>query len=69
MNQTKIINIPDNWYNLLKEIIESNYFINLAKVINNDRKIGKVFPSKDKVFRAFNLTPLDKVKIVILGMD
>ena len=67
--QKKILSIPDNWYNLLKNLIESDYFLNLGNTIKEERKKVKVFPTRDKVFRAFNLTPLDKVRVVILGMD
>jgi len=68
-DQSKWVDIPDSWYTHLKPIIETDYFKKLSTVIKKDREVGNVFPSKENVFRAFNLTPLNKVRVVILGMD
>ena len=65
----KLIDIPDNWYNKLKDTIESPYFKKLGQYLSNKMKETTVFPHKDEIFRAFNLTPFDKVRVVILGMD
>ena len=65
----KLIPIPDDWYNLLKPIITSDYFSNLSRIIKERRSKVKVFPKSKDVFRAFNLTPLSDVRVVILGMD
>lgn len=66
---TKLIDIPDDWYYRLKPIIESENFIKMGKFIGNERKTKTIYPPSSEVFRAFNLTPFSKVKIVILGMD
>lgn len=65
----KLINIPDNWYRHLQPIIESDYFKSLGGFIQQRRKVTDVFPESSNVFRAFNETPLDQVRVVVLGMD
>ena len=65
----KLIDIPDDWYYHLKDTIESPYFRSLGGFIANERKNKTIFPYKNEVFKAFNLTPFQKVRVVILGMD
>lgn len=65
----KLIDIPDDWYQHLKETIESPYFKSLGGFIAKERASKQIFPKRDEVFRAFNLTPFQKVRVVILGMD
>jgi len=65
----KLIDIPDDWYQHLKETIESPYFKSLGAFVARERKTKSIFPYKDEVFKAFNLTPFHKVRVVILGMD
>lgn len=45
------------------------YFINLITKINYSYKKGSVLPEEENIFNAFNLCPLAKVKVVILGQD
>jgi uracil-DNA glycosylase len=65
----KLIDIPDDWYQHLRETIESPYFRSLGGFIAKERASKQIFPKRDEVFRAFNLTPFQKVRVVILGMD
>lgn len=65
----KLINIPDNWYRNLQPIVESDYFKNLGGFIQQRRQATQVFPESSNVFKAFNETPLDEVRVVVLGMD
>ena len=65
----KLINIPDDWYKHLQPTIESDYFKNLGAFIQSRRKEINVFPESSNVFRAFNETPLNDVRVVVLGMD
>lgn len=41
----------------------------LALFVENERAAGMVFPAEEAVFRAFELTSLEDVKVVILGQD
>jgi len=65
----KLVNIPDDWYLHLRDTIESPYFKSLGGFIAKERQTKSILPYKDEVFKAFNLTPFQKVRVVILGMD
>jgi uracil-DNA glycosylase len=54
--------VPSSWRSVFDECKEE--FVYLDKMIKSE-----VFPEKKNVFRAFELTPLDQVKIVLLGQD
>ena len=45
------------------------YFLDLTDKVKSDYKNKTVFPHPTKIFRAFNITPVDCVKVVILGQD
>lgn len=57
------------WKDFVDKQRSEPYFISLAKKINEDRKICRVFPPKDDIFNALKLTPLNEVKVVIIGQD
>lgn len=57
------------WEDVLKDEVEKPYFRELAKRVKNERKTRNVFPTKDDMFRALELTPFDSIKVVILGQD
>lgn len=49
---------------------ESDKFKEIASFLRNERELGKVIlPERDHILRAFELTPPDIVKVVILGQD
>jgi uracil-DNA glycosylase len=54
--------VPSSWKKVFAEAEDE--FKYLDKIIKTD-----VFPEKKNVFRAFELTPLDKVRVVLLGQD
>jgi len=47
----------------------SNHIFRNQKILLEDKKKYRVFPPGQLIFNAFNLTPFDKVKIVIIGQD
>ena len=55
------------WYNLLENILISDRFKDIGRVLINSKK--KYYPDKEDIFRAFKLCPLEKLKVVILGQD
>lgn len=58
------------WFKALKPALEDESFIQLQAFIQRERDQGKIiYPEKRDVFNAFNLTPLESVKVVILGQD
>ena len=49
---------------------EQPYFASLVRFLHEEKTAGKrIFPPGSQIFRAFDLTPVDKVKVVILGQD
>jgi uracil-DNA glycosylase len=56
------------WYGLLREHIDSDWFSEIGKYVAQRRKQTVVFPDKDRVFRVFGLEP-EKVKVLVLGQD
>lgn len=62
--------ISGEWYEALKKEFDKPYYKNLYDRLyaeyNSDYTI---YPPADDIFNAFELTPLDKVKCVILGQD
>ncbi|MBK7095778.1 MAG: uracil-DNA glycosylase [Saprospiraceae bacterium] len=66
----KDIEIESKWKSVLKDEFEKPYFGDIKSQIIADIKSGKtIFPPGKLIFNAFNLTPFDKVKVVILGQD
>ena len=61
----------EGWYILLEDMLTSSYFNRLGNFIESRRKSFnvEVYPAKDDVFKAFKLTPLEDVKVVIVGQD
>ena len=65
----KKVNIEASWFNLLNDEFEKNYFIQLRKFIRSEYQTKTIFPSAKHIFNAFDLTPVEKVKVVIIGQD
>ena len=54
----------------MKDEFKKEYFKQLVHHIKTEIKQGKkIFPKGGNIFRAFNQTPFDKIKIVIIGQD
>jgi uracil-DNA glycosylase len=61
--------IDESWFNVLKPEFESEYFLNLKTFLVGEKHQYTVYPPGNLIFNAFNLTPFDKVKVIILGQD
>jgi len=57
------------WKDALAEEFQKPYFAEIAKFVQAERAEGPVHPPADKVFSAFNETPLSKLRVVIIGQD
>lgn len=57
------------WYLALQDELQKPYFLELKKFVAEEAKRTVVYPKEDQVFRALKETPLDSVKIVIMGQD
>jgi uracil-DNA glycosylase len=63
------VKIESSWGEKLKGEFEKEYFTNLTAFVKNEYKDDAVYPAPKNIFRAFDLCPFDKVKVVILGQD
>ncbi|MBI2121061.1 MAG: uracil-DNA glycosylase [Parcubacteria group bacterium] len=67
--QEKIVKIEATWKKALADEFEKPYFSELTKFVRDEYKSAKVYPPPKFIFRAFELCPFDKVRVVILGQD
>ena len=61
--------IGNEWDNILEEEYHKDYFKKIVNFINKEYKIKSIFPPKNQILRALNLTDYKDVKVVILGQD
>ena len=58
-----------DWNSVIDLEKQKDYFKSLEKEINKRYETTTVFPEKQNIFKAFSLTKLDNLKVVILGQD
>lgn len=63
------VKIEESWREKLSGEFEKEYFTDLTTFVKKEYKEGVVYPAPKNIFRAFDLCPFDKVKVVILGQD
>lgn len=64
------VKIEQGWKNLLKEEFTKPYFKQIVQHLKTEKEQGKIiYPPGRFIFNAFDTTPLDKVKVVIIGQD
>ncbi len=63
------VRIEPSWKAHLEAEFEKPYFEELTKFVKDEYANALVFPPPKDIFRAFDLTPFDDVKVVILGQD
>lgn len=62
--------IEESWREILKDEFKQPYFSDLKTFLENEKSTGQIiYPSGQNIFAAFDKTPFDKVKVVILGQD
>ena len=61
--------IANDWAPALREEYKKPYYKDLFLKVNEEYSNYQVFPPADDIFNAFHLTPLQDVKVVILGQD
>lgn len=61
--------IENDWLDELGEEFNKAYYKELYEFVKEEYNTTQVFPPADDIFNAFHLTPLSKVKVVILGQD
>ena len=63
------VNFPASWQAVAEVEFSKVYFRELQAFVETERREHCVFPSAENVYRAFELTPLQDVRVVILGQD
>ena len=63
------VKIDPTWYEVLRPQFESPYFVDLKQFLVTERTQHTCYPPGSKIFAAFDSTPFDKVKAVIIGQD
>ncbi len=65
----KEVQIDESWKKHLASEFEKPYFKDLTEFVKKEYQNESVYPPPKFIFRAFDLTPFEKVKVVILGQD
>lgn len=64
------VRIEESWKRALQDEFAKPYFVSLVQYLHREKAEGRqIFPPGGQIFRAFDLTPVDAVKVVILGQD
>ena len=58
-----------NWQQIIDIEKAKDYFIDLDFFLKSERQNFNIFPKVKDVFKAFEFTPLDKLKVVLIGQD
>lgn len=61
--------IEASWKAILLDEFNKDYFKELKQFLLQEKQQHFIYPSGKEIFNAFNFTPFDKVKVVILGQD
>lgn len=61
--------LQGQWLEALKPEFKKPYYKELFEKVGQEYQKRKIFPAPDDIFNAFHFTPLDEVKVVILGQD
>ena len=64
------VKIEPSWRDALQSEFDQPYFAQLAAFLHAEKAAGRqIFPPGSQIFRAFDLCPLDRTRVVILGQD
>lgn len=64
------VKIEESWKDALNSEFEKDYFVKLTDFVRGEYLSGhSVYPAPKNIFNAFNLCPLNNVKVVIIGQD
>lgn len=61
--------LDSSWLTAVNAEFSKDYFKSLKEFLVQEKANYRVFPPGNRIFSAFNRTPLDKVKVVIIGQD
>jgi uracil-DNA glycosylase len=61
------VSLESSWQSVLAKIIEEPRFKKLASKLDKAYKNKKIYPAREDIFKALELTPFDEIKVVIIG--
>ena len=61
--------IENSWKKILEDEFQKEYMKDLKKFLISEKEKYMIFPKGSQIFNAFNYTPFNKIKVVILGQD
>lgn len=64
-----MIVISENWYKILKDEFNKEYFLKLNSFLKEEYKNYTVYPKTENIFNALNNVDYDDIKVVIIGQD
>ena len=65
----KQIDIEKSWSHLLNQEFKKEYFLALKEFVREQYQSNVIYPKANRIFNAFNSTPVENVKVVIIGQD
>ena len=66
---TSMNNVGDDWKDALREEFDKDYYNKLIEFVKDEYDNNVVYPSINNIYKALELTPLNEVKVLILGQD
>ena len=64
------VRIEESWKQALQSEFDKPYFAGLVSFLHEEKAAGQtIYPPGGQIFRAFELTPVNQLKVVILGQD
>ena len=63
------VKIESSWKDILADEFNKKSFFDLVDFVKKEYKTKTIYPKANNIFRAFDLCPFDKIKVVILGQD
>jgi uracil-DNA glycosylase len=64
------VKIEESWKEALRQEFSKPYFLQIANFLKTEKLAGKtIYPPGGLIFNAFNTTPFDQLKVVLLGQD
>ena len=61
--------IGNDWDKVLQDEFQKDYFLKIKKFVDKEYETKTIYPPYENIFNAFKFTPLNEVKVVILGQD
>ena len=63
------VKIEKSWSDVLADEFAKPYFEQLTQFVRNEYRTSQIFPPGKQIFAAFDATPFNDVKVVIIGQD